>query len=78
MTVFLILCSSQRDQMTRLCFQYLAIFSALKIRPKAYKLYKNELKTLPQTKETLNILPKIFKKWPKWWNFEKSGHTGSN
>ena len=39
----------QCDQMTRLCFQYLAIFSN-EICSKAYKLCQCELKTLPKTK----------------------------
>ena len=59
--------SHQCDQMTRLCFQYLAIYSS-----------QSELKTLPKAKLTLNKLPQIFKYWPKWWNFTKSGHTGSH
>ena len=34
-------------------------------------------KTLPKTKLTLKILPKIFTYLLKWWNFSKSGHTES-
>ena len=43
--------------------------------PKAYKLCQCELKTLPQTKLTLNILAKMFKYLPKWSNVAKSSHT---
>ena len=32
----------------------------MKIFPNAYILYQSGLKTLPKTKSTLNILPKIF------------------
>ena len=39
----------QCDQMTKLCFQYLAIYSN-EICPKAYKLCQLELKTLPKPK----------------------------
>ena len=41
-----LLCSS--NSVTRLCFQYLAI-SNIEICPKAYKMCKRELKTLPKT-----------------------------
>ena len=41
--------SSKCDQITKLCFQYLAIFSK-KMCPIAYKLCQSELKTLPKTK----------------------------
>ena len=50
-------------------------FSAMKICPKAYKLYQSELKTLPKTKKTLNMLSNIFKYWSKWWNFARSVHS---
>ena len=69
--------SDQCDQMTKLCFKYLRIFSN-EICPKAYKLCQRELKTLPKTKQTLNMLPRIFKCLTKRWNFAKSGHTGSD
>ena len=49
----------------------------MKISPKAYKFCLSKMKTLPKTKYTLNILTKIFKYLPKWWNFVKSGHTDS-
>ena len=63
------------DQMAKLCFQYLAIFSNENV-PNSIKLCQSELKTLPKPKKTLKILPKIFNYLPTLCNFAKSGHTG--
>ena len=51
------------------------LFTAINICPKAYKLCQSELKTLPKTEKTLNILPNVFKYLPKFWIFAKKGHT---
>ena len=51
--------------MTRLCFQYLAIFSNENL-PKRIQIVPNWVEKLQN----------IFKYWPKWWNFAKSGHIG--
>ena len=43
----------------------------------AYKICQNHQKNLPNTKWSLSKWPKFVTVVPKWWNFAKSGHTGS-
>ena len=54
----------QCDQTTRLCFQYLAIFSNENL-PKNIQIVQN------WTKNQINLkyIAKYFKYWSKWWNF---------
>ena len=60
--------------MKRLCFQYLAIYSNENL-PKSIQIVLKLVKNFTQTKQILNILPKVFKYLPKWWNFARFGHT---
>ena len=46
--------------------------------PTALIICQNRFKVLPNTILALNKWPNIFKISPKWQNFAKSGHTGSN
>ena len=64
----------QCDQMNRLCFQYLAIYSNESM-PISIQIVTKRVKYFAKTNLSLNILPKTFKIWPKWRIFAKSGHT---
>ena len=59
--------------MTKLCFQYLAIFGN-ENAPNITQIVPKWVENFAQKQITLNILPKIYNYLPKWWNFAKSGH----
>ena len=47
----------------------------MKIRQIVSKFCQSRFKILPNTKQTIKILPKSCYVLPKWQNFAKSGHT---
>ena len=54
---------------TRLCFQYLAVYSNENL-PKSKQI-------VPNFAQNQINCHRFFKYLPKWWNFAKSGHTAS-
>ena len=66
----------QCDQMTRLCFQYLAIYTNENV-PKSIQSVTKWVKNFAQNQINLKYIAKHVN-LPKWWNFAKSGHTGED
>ena len=50
----------------------------MKICPMATQNYQSRYKNWLNNKQTLEKLPNTLRMWPKWRNFDNSGHTGPN
>ena len=57
------------------CFFNIWPFTTMKFCPKAYKKSQSGVKTLPNIKQTFQMLPKTSKFLLNWQNFTISGHT---